>query len=233
MQNTKQVLIADRSPLYREGIKQILDATGIAAAVTETACYSEFIAEQLDVHSAERLTENSFDLIILEPGALYPKNRSAKYTSRHRQTNTVFTSPVLLLADNIHLDLLYKARAKGIHSIASKAYSSDKLKRIFEQKLSGKTYWPKAPSKTTCSDYTNVDKNAVLNGLPYLTCREKTVLSHLKEGLMNKQIGYQMGIQENTVKTHVSRILGKLQISNRTKLIITLQSHACSEQYPS
>ena len=128
MQHTKQILIADRSPLYREGIKQILDATGIAAEVTETACYCEFIAEHSDVHSAEHITENSFDLIILEPGALYPKDRSARY----RQTNTVFNSPVLLLADNIHLDLLYKARAKGIHSIASKTYPPEKLKLAIE-----------------------------------------------------------------------------------------------------
>jgi len=50
-----------------------------------------------------------------------------------------------------------------------------------------------------------------------LTEREAEVLQQLAQGLSNRQIGQRLGISEWTVRTHVSHILEKLQVANRTQ----------------
>ncbi|MCU0796075.1 MAG: response regulator transcription factor [Akkermansiaceae bacterium] len=51
-----------------------------------------------------------------------------------------------------------------------------------------------------------------------LTQREIDVLKLVASGLVNKQIGAELGLSENTVKTHISRIMGKLEVHDRTSL---------------
>lgn len=53
-----------------------------------------------------------------------------------------------------------------------------------------------------------------------LTAREEDVLRLVVEGLANKQIAQRLGIGEKTVKTHVSRILGKLGVADRTQAAV-------------
>lgn len=53
-----------------------------------------------------------------------------------------------------------------------------------------------------------------------LTARELDVLVSITEGLANKQIGRRLGITEKTVKTHVSSILGKLGVQDRTEAAV-------------
>jgi two-component system, NarL family, response regulator LiaR len=53
-----------------------------------------------------------------------------------------------------------------------------------------------------------------------LTARERDVLRLIVEGLPNKQIALQLAIGEKTVKTHVSRVLGKLGVADRTQAAV-------------
>ena len=53
-----------------------------------------------------------------------------------------------------------------------------------------------------------------------LTPRERDVLRLVVEGLANKQIAQRLGIGEKTIKTHVSRVLGKLGVADRTQAAV-------------
>jgi NarL family two-component system response regulator LiaR len=53
-----------------------------------------------------------------------------------------------------------------------------------------------------------------------LTAREREVLRLMVEGLANKQIAQRLGIGEKTIKTHVSRVLAKLGVADRTQAAV-------------
>ena len=57
-------------------------------------------------------------------------------------------------------------------------------------------------------------------GSPTLTPQQVRVLMMLSEGLLNKQIAYELGVSEATVKAHVSAILQKLGVESRTQAVI-------------
>ncbi|HEX5506971.1 MAG TPA: response regulator transcription factor, partial [Pseudolabrys sp.] len=61
---------------------------------------------------------------------------------------------------------------------------------------------------------------ALLARLSTLTPQQVRVLMMLSEGLLNKQIAYQLGVSEATVKAHVSAILQKLGVESRTQAVI-------------
>jgi DNA-binding NarL/FixJ family response regulator len=66
---------------------------------------------------------------------------------------------------------------------------------------------------------------AATEGLDSLTAQERRILDHLGEGLSNKEIGDQMGTTDKTVKNHVSQILRKLGLDNRTQAALLIAQH--------
>ncbi|MFX8999818.1 response regulator transcription factor, partial [Acinetobacter baumannii] len=69
---------------------------------------------------------------------------------------------------------------------------------------------------------TNVqdDTSALVKRLSTLTPQQVRVLMMLSEGLLNKQIAYELDVSEATVKAHVSAILQKLDVDSRTQAVI-------------
>jgi len=55
-----------------------------------------------------------------------------------------------------------------------------------------------------------------------LTPQQYRVLCYLREGWLNKQIGFELGITEATVKAHITAIFKKLSVTNRTQAVIEL-----------
>jgi DNA-binding NarL/FixJ family response regulator len=64
------------------------------------------------------------------------------------------------------------------------------------------------------------ETQAVLARLATLTPQQMRVLMMLSEGLLNKQIAYELNVSEATVKAHVSAILQKLAVESRTQAVI-------------
>jgi DNA-binding NarL/FixJ family response regulator len=58
-----------------------------------------------------------------------------------------------------------------------------------------------------------------MDGVEELTERESEILELLAEGIGNKEIARRLGISEHTAKFHISSILGKLSVSNRTEAV--------------
>src|SRR5438128_1626245 len=68
--------------------------------------------------------------------------------------------------------------------------------------------------------FEDVETTDLLTRLTSLTPQQVRVLMMLSEGLLNKQIAYELGVSEATVKAHVSAILQKLGVESRTQAVI-------------
>ena len=90
------------------------------------------------------------------------------------------------------------------------------LKEALSYILNGETYIPKALQdiKTDCPDKFLTKK---------LTNRQSQVLDLIAQGKSNKQIAYEMGVSEATVKLHINALLRSLKVTNRTQAVITAQ----------
>ena len=60
-------------------------------------------------------------------------------------------------------------------------------------------------------------------GVKTLTNRQSQVLDLIAQGKSNKQIAYDMGVSESTVKLHINALLRSLHVNNRTQAVITAQ----------
>ncbi len=67
-------------------------------------------------------------------------------------------------------------------------------------------------------------------GLDQLTARELEVLALLGQGLTNRDLAERLFVAEKTVKTHVSSILGKLHLSDRTQAALFAVRHGLVEE---
>lgn len=65
--------------------------------------------------------------------------------------------------------------------------------------------------------------------LEQLTPREREVLAHLGRGLSNRELAAELFVSEKTVKTHVSSILAKLQVVDRTQAALFAVRHGLAE----
>ena len=90
----------------------------------------------------------------------------------------------------------------------------DLLKNAFFQILNGNSYIPASLKEA---------EPACKMDSKFLTNRQSQVLDLIAEGKSNKQIAYEMGVSEATVKLHINALLRSLKVSNRTEAVITAQ----------
>jgi DNA-binding NarL/FixJ family response regulator len=75
------------------------------------------------------------------------------------------------------------------------------------------------------------DDDGLISRLVTLTPQQVRVLMMLSEGLLNKQIAYELGVSEATVKAHVSAILQKLGVESRTQAVIAASNIESGQWY--
>ena len=88
--------------------------------------------------------------------------------------------------------------------------------------MEGEIWLPKGVTSASGNQGTEQNKKLAMQ-LNQLTPQQYTVLSMIADGQLNKQIAYDLDIKETTVKKHVSAILEKLEVTNRTMAGLVFQ----------
>ena len=104
---------------------------------------------------------------------------------------------------------IYRALAAGAATYVLKDALSDDLVRVIREVHAGKRPIPSEVAATL----------ATRRAQTSLTPREVEVVRLIAEGLRNKEIGFALGITEQTAKVHVKNILTKLSVNDRTAII--------------
>lgn len=203
------ILIADDHPLFRSALQQALSlGLGEQVRLAEAASLAE-----LEV----RLTERSdWDLVLLDlnmPGA---HGFSGLVLLRGQYPQI----PVVMVSAQEEPAIIARAREFGASGFIPKSSSLQQIQAAVQTVLDGELCWPEqlaqAPAVTA-------QEKAASDGLASLTPQQFRVLTMVCEGLLNKQIAYELSVSEATVKAHVTAIFRKLGVRTRTQAAILLQ----------
>lgn len=199
------ILIADDHPLFREALKgavaRILPGATLVESDTVPALY-----ESADANS-------DADLVLLDltmPGA-------SGFSALVHLRATHPQLPVIVVSAREEPMVMRRALDHGAAGFIPKSADSDTIRTAMAAVLDGGTW---APPQAAAADGIGREEADIAARLRELTPQQFRVLSMLGAGLLNKQIAYELGVSEATIKAHMTAILRKLGASNRTQAIL-------------
>jgi DNA-binding NarL/FixJ family response regulator len=123
--------------------------------------------------------------------------------------------PVIMVSAEEDPVIIKQALTLGAAAYVPKSAPLERLSEAISAVLSGDTWLP-AELVTDVRNARALIDDDFARRLEQLTPQQFRVLKMIADGLLNKQIAYEMNVQETTIKQHVSAILRKLNVNNRT-----------------
>ena len=199
------IVIADDHPLFRGALRQAISSLMPAARVIE----ANGIEELNETLAAER----DVDLILLDLTMPGVQGFSGLISLRAQHPDL----PVVIVSANEEATVIRRAIEFGASGFIPKSLNVDTIGTAIEAVLAGDTWTPPDIDLAATEDKETAE---LVRRLATLTPQQVRVLMMLSEGLLNKQIAYELGVSEATVKAHVSAILDKLGVDSRTQAVI-------------
>ena len=112
------------------------------------------------------------------------------------------------------------ADALGAVGFIPKATAPEKMQEILRDLISGGSWWPEIPKPPPPS---RRRETTLEDRLGRLSKQELRILLEIRDGRLNKQIAEALGIAESTVKVHITNLLRKLDLQNRTQAAVIAQ----------
>ena len=208
------ILIADDHPLFRGALRQVLSGLSSPCEIHEAG----------DFASAKLLVEedDEFDLILLDlnmPGA---SGHSAIVGLNAVQAGI----PIMVVSASESPETIRRAIDLGAVGYIAKSASMETIREAIEKVLTGEVW---VPSHIDLGIETDPEISDLIKRLGTLTPQQTRVLTMIGEGLLNKQIAYELGVSEATIKAHVSAVLTKLNVDSRTQAVILLSKLGSSK----
>ena len=200
-------LVADDHPLFRGALQQALSSFGAGCAILE--------AEDFDGVKALVSKDHDIDLVLLDlamPGA---SGLSGLVALRGLSPAV----PIVVVSAYDDPQNVRRALELGASGFISKSARMDELRKAVKTVLDGGVY---TPGGMELGEEGDPELSELISRIQTLTPQQARVLSMLGEGLLNKQIAYELNVSEATIKAHVSAVLQKLGVDSRTQAVILL-----------
>lgn len=197
-------LVVDDHPLFLEALRLSLNSAYPNATVIEASS----IAEARKMIAAR----GSFDLVLLDLSMPDTSGFDGLLELR-----TVYPKlPVVICSALEDPRIIHEAISYGASGFISKSVRRAELAAAIDEVMSGNVYLPASyqPPQTA------VSASDLAQRLASLTPQQLRVLKMLRQGMLNKQIAFELKVGETTVKAHVSEILRKLNVASRTQAVI-------------
>lgn len=206
-----RVVVVDDHPLFREAIVSVVRRTLAKAEIIEIS----------DLASLQALNLDDVDMLLLDLNMPGVHGLSALIHVR-AQAPTVAIIVVTALEDQA---VMQRAISLGAAGFVPKSASLSEISQALETVLAGGISVPERlanaslePAKLSSSEISASRRIATL------TPQQFRIASLLAAGMLNKQIAWDLGISEATVKVHMSMILRKLNVQNRTQVALLIQA---------
>lgn len=201
------IIIADDHPLFRGAMRQALSGMDGAPAIVEAADFAAARKTAADYPDA--------DLLLLDLTMPGVSGLSGLIALRAEFPSL----PVMVVSAHDDPATIHRALDLGASGFLSKSAGIEEIREGIEKVMAGEVFVPAGYDQAQEYEPEVAD---LLQRLRTLTPQQSRVLSMLGEGLLNKQIAYELGVSEATIKAHVSAILLKLNVDSRTQAVIQL-----------
>ena len=201
---TVTVLLVDDHAVVRQGLRAFLDVTEGITVVGEASNGQEGV---------ELVRALVPDVVLLD--LVMPRMDGIEATRQIRAASP--STRVIVLTSYGEDEKLFPAIKAGAISYLLKDISADALVGAIVAAKRGEATLPPGIATKLMQQFAARDSQAVLEALSE---RELDVLRQIAQGRSNKEISAVLGISEKTVKTHVSNILDKLHLADRTQAAI-------------
>jgi DNA-binding NarL/FixJ family response regulator len=213
-QRTK-ILLVDDHALMRVGMRNIL----------EQEPDFEVVAEAEDVRGAvDAAVDHNPDIVLMDLSL--PQPGGIETTARVKRE--VPSTGIICLAVNEDEDLLFDAIKAGAAAFILKDVAPDDLVTIIRRVRNGeylindKVFAKPSVANRVLKEFRELavyGQEAAPIFAP-LSPREVEILDNIAQGMTNKQVAYALSISEQTVKNHMSSILRKLSVNDRTQAVV-------------
>jgi len=204
------ILIADDHPLFRGALQQVISQLYPQARLLQAASVGE-LHQQVD-------QSKGVNLLLLDlhmPGAL-GFSALSWFVGQYPKT------PVIMISANSHPETVRRALDHGAAGFLSKSTEVSDMADCIEQVMGGaRDLHPGLKAGGGGASLQSLD---VAEALASLTPQQFRVASMLVEGLLNKQIAYELDVKEATIKAHMTEIFRKLGVHSRTQAVLALTS---------
>lgn len=203
------ILIVEDHPMFREAVQSAVQLALPGSAIREASAIKDLL-ENIPDHEV-------FDLILLDLRLPGVSGFDGFLLVRSRFPH----SPVLIFSGLSDPKIAAEAIRIGAAGFVPKSASKTVLSEAVKEIYAGNIYIPKEMAREVRALLSEQRQaNDIANRVAGLTPSQIRVLQLLRQGLLNKQIAYELGVGETTVKAHVSEILRKLRVSSRTQAVI-------------
>jgi two-component system, NarL family, response regulator LiaR len=217
-QDTIRIAIVDDHPMVREGLRAFLQLSSDIDIVAEVGTGAEAVelaeSEAIDVMLMDLVMPGKYDGVaaIRSIAESHPDIHIIALTSyqeKDRMVGAIQAGAISYLQKDVSPeDLLTAIRQAAVGRTVLDPAALDALRSL--QNESGSSGTPVHHGRNTSS----------AGRQEALTQREQDVLEALAQGMSNKEIAAELGIAEKTVKVHISHILGKLGVYDRTQALL-------------
>jgi DNA-binding NarL/FixJ family response regulator len=200
-----QFVIADDHPLFRGAMRQTIESLFEGVVIAE--------AGSLDEVTAVLDRPDDVDLVLLDLNMPGVRGFSGLMFLRAQHP----TVPVVVVSATEDAATVRRCMEFGAAGFVSKSLGPLHIREALSTVIAGGVWTPPGVDLHTAG---HDDVSALVKRLATLTPQQVRVLMMLSEGLLNKQIAYELDVSEATVKAHVSAILQKLDVDSRTQAVI-------------
>ncbi len=213
---TQRIIIVDDHPLFRDALDSSL--TSAFGNVSTRQCGS--LAELVELLKSD----SDVDLILLDLNMPGVQGFSGLLFLRAQYPSI----PVLIVSATGDAATISRALNFGASGFVPKSRPIEEIRSAVQAVMDGEIWVPPDIDLSTAQ---SSEEERLVERLSSLTPQQVRVLVMLGDGLLNKQIAFELGVSEATIKAHVSAILQKLNVDSRTQAVIAINKLSTSEQW--
>ncbi len=204
--------IADDHPLFCAALTQVITNHFSNAKITQSHDLNSTLQELED--------QEDIDLLLLDLHMPGSQDLFGLVNIREQFPSI----PIAVVSASEEQAMVNRAIGHGALGYITKSLSQEEMRSAIKNILDGDRWIPEKyrSALRPISD----EERSLATKVASLTPQQYRVLCFVKEGWLNKQIGFEIGVTEATVKAHITSIFRKLGVTNRTQAVIELNKIA-------